>query len=236
MAYKKGPGHRHHALALENIGKDDPTPLPTMDYGNYNQSIALLVLNASIIEGLVRSVLSQSIFDDYDKQVKKEVEEGRDSPSKPQLMLQKFQSEVEIQGGWEKLKEQFLFYFDVSIDKMLSEDVKESINALFVLRNVFAHGTAIVHPKEPMDETMKTEYPYSWYRRLQRARVYLKKHFGHDDIFENLAEYAVPEHFLGATKLFFDALEKEFGELPSRASDVISKLRDYSFGYISLSR
>ncbi|MDI9640196.1 hypothetical protein QM565_31295 [Geitlerinema splendidum] len=236
LAYKKGLGDRNHTLILENIGNVNPAPLPTKEYANYNQTFALLVLNASIIEGTVRSILSELIYNDYDSQAKIEVQAGRSEPSKPQQLLQKFRYEVEVQGGWEKLKEQFSFYFDLSIDSTLSEDTKEAINTLFVLRNVLAHGTALVHPNTPMDASMKAEYPYNWQRKLQQARVYLEKHFGHTDIFDNLAEFAVPEHFLKISKQFFSELSTAFGDFPERAAKTVLTLHNYEFGFVSLSR
>jgi hypothetical protein len=101
---------------------------------------------------------------------------------------------------------------------------------------VLSHGIALVHPTVIMDESMKLEYPYIWQQKLHLARVYLEKHFGHTDIFDNLAEFAVPEHFLTISKVFFSELSGKFDNFPERAAKTISVLKSYEFGFVNLSQ
>lgn len=206
------------------------------DYANYHQSFAMLVLNASIVEGTVRSILSEKISTDVDYEIKKGESVGQTKPSRSEQLLYKFREEVELQGGWEKLKGQYAQYLDISLDKITDDRTREGLNALFVLRNILAHGTAIIQPSARMDEDLKDVYPFNWQSRIQRASVYLKSIFGHEGVFENLAEFGVPEHFMDVTKTYFKDLEKNLGILPERAQKTIKMVCDYEFGYINYSR
>jgi hypothetical protein len=199
---------------------------------NYNFSFALLIINASIVEGTCRSIIAEQLLHDITRVTDEARELDKINLTRPRRVLSKYHSEIETRGGWDKLKEQYSAYFDKSLSKAVGKDVYESIETLFLLRNVFAHGTTIVHPKIKMDETMKDLYPYDWQRKLQKAAEYLEKSFGKGDIFSNLAEYSLPEHFLEKTKELFLVVEKNFGPLPTRAAKTVKMLKDYRFGYI----
>ena len=136
------------------------------DYANYNQSLALLVLNASIVEGTVRSILSEKISDDVDYEIEKGKKAGQTEPSRSERLLYKFREEVELQGGWEKLKGQYAQYLELSLDKITDDKTTEGLNALFVLRNILAHGTAIIQPKTKMHDDLKDIYPFNWQSRV----------------------------------------------------------------------
>ena len=157
-------------------------------------------------------------------------------PTRPEQLLFKFREEVELQGGWENLKSQYLFYFDLSLDKVTDEITREGVNALFVLRNVIAHGTAIIQPSEKMEEEAKDVYPYTWQRKMHRAHVYLRTAFGHDALFENLAEHAMPEHFMTVTKKFLLDVHAQVKPAAGRAQDTVNMINNYKFGYINNSR
>ncbi len=203
---------------------------------NYKCGFALLIVNASIIEGTLRSIISERLLDDIVKSIGDAREQGRTGPTKAESLLAKYHSDVEMQGGWEKLKGQYSFYFDKSLSEEIGKDLSESIEVLFLLRNVLAHGTAIVQPSIKMDESMKDVYPYNWQRQLQRASVYLEKVFSKGDIFQNLADYSMPEHFLEKTKELFSAVDNSFGPIPPRASKTVEMLHGYNFGYVHYTR
>lgn len=235
LGYKKSKSIRTPLSFDENneLAKVEP---PKHDYANYNQSLALLVLNASILEGTLRSIISEKLSADIDEEIARGKRLGKTAPSKSEQLMYKFRDEVELQGGWENLKNQYSFYFDISLEKATDESTREGINALFVLRNILAHGTAIIQPSEVMDEEMKDVYPYTWQRKTQRAHVYLKVTFGHDSFFENLAEHAIPEHFMSVTKKFITDIEGLLTPLPERAKKTTEMLNKYSFGYVNYSR
>lgn len=218
-----------------SIVEDQPKP-KQHDYANYNQSLALLVLNASIVEGTVRKILSEKISDDVNYEIEKGRLTGQTEPSRSEQLLYKFREEVELQGGWEKLKGQYAQYLDLSLDKITDQRTREGVNALFVLRNVLAHGTTIIQPSTKMHEDLKDIYPFKWQSKIQGASAYLNSVFGHDGILENLAEFDVPEHFMDVTKVYFKDLEKNLGVLPERIQKTIKMVYNYKFGYINYSR
>ncbi|MBJ9976921.1 hypothetical protein IAE35_10685 [Pseudomonas sp. S75] len=235
LGYKKALTIRT-PLNLDPSAELNKTAPPKHDYANYNQSLALITLNASILEGTLRSIISEKLSTDINLMVDEANRSGRSGPTKPEELLCKFRDEVELQGGWENLKNQYLFYFNISMDKITDESTKEGINALFVLRNFIAHGTAIIQPSEKMEEEDKDIYPYTWQRKMQRAHVYLKSKFGHEGFFENLAEHAVPEHFMTVTKKFLQDISAQACPAPGRAEKTLNMIKNYSFGYINYSR
>lgn len=216
----------HKAGPLEEVA--------SMNFNNYSFSFALLNTNAAIVEGLMRSILSELVSEEVDRQIKVGKQAGRTSRSSPENLLNKFYIEIDAQGGWERLKEQYANYLGLAIDKTISADTKEAMSTLFVLRNILAHGTALIHPSEKLSDDLKDEPIFKWQSRLQSARVYLEKQFGHEDIFENLAEFDVPEHFLGKTKNFLAEILPAIKHQPKRAEKTISALQKYSFGYVNV--
>ena len=232
LEYNRAKGRRG-SISFED---DSDETLPTKSFKNYDYTFSMLVLNASIIEGVLRSILSEIIAQDINKRVEEGNSRGQTEPSRSERLHYKFRDELEVQGGWGKLKEQYALYLNVSLDKIIPSKVKESIEVLFVLRNILAHGTAIIQPKTEMGESMKDLYPYTWQRKLQRVRVYLEKEFGHTDVFDNLAEYDVPVHFLNATKQYFEKLETEIGPIPERGKLTMERLKKYEFSKMMYSR
>lgn len=205
--------------------------IPPMNYGNYGFTIALLNINAAIVEGVMRSVLSEIVSEEVDSQAKARGQSGRTERSSSENLLNKFYIEVDAQGGWEKLKEQYASYLGLSIDKAILPQTKEAISTLFVLRNTLAHGTTMRHPSEPVSEDLKDEPIFKWQSRLQGARIYLENQFHHDDIFENLAEFCVPEHFLQKTKEFLSEIIPIINHKPQGAKRTIAAIHSLQFGY-----
>jgi len=200
---------------------------------NLQHGFALLVLNASVIEGTLRTIISEDILSELQDATRAGSSKGRTGPTKAEALLSKYHSDIEMQGGWEKIKEQYSFYYDLSLSELMGKDLKDAIEVLFTLRNVISHGTAIIQPSTKMDDTLKDVYPYKWQAKLQGASVYLKKVFSHDEIFKNLREYNMPEHFLEKTKELFQTLENRFTKVPDRAKKTIDMVKGYRFGYRS---
>lgn len=208
--------------------------VPSMNFNNYGYTFALLNINAAIVEGVMRSILSELVSEEVDRQVTAGKQAGRTARSSPENLLNKFFIEIDAQGGWERLKEQYAGYLGVAIDKSIQPQTKEAMSTLFLLRNILAHGTALLHPSEQLADDLKDEPIFKWQSRLQSARVYLQKHFGHEDIFENLAEFGVPEHFLQKTKDFLTEILPSISHQPQRASKTIADIQRMSFGYINI--
>jgi hypothetical protein len=240
--------HSYEVLALQYKRKCKPTELVSLDdihpvlpkvssknFGNYNYTFALLNMNAAIVEGVMRSILSEIVYKEVQRQVELGIQSGRDERSPPENLLNKFFIEIDGQGGWERLKEQYSSYIGLKIDKEIHTKTKEAMSTLFLLRNILAHGTALMHPSQPLTDDMKDEPIFKWQSRLQGARVYLEKEFGHQDIFDNLAEFDVPEHFFEATKQFIFEILPKINHEPFRAEKSISMIKGYSFGYRNIS-
>jgi len=206
----------------------------SMYYGNYGFTFALLNLNASIVEGALRSALSERIWAEVEEQIKAGQSQGRTSKGPMEQLLFRFQMEVDGQGGWATLKKQYATWLGIELDKGISADPKEAVESLFVLRNVLAHGGSLFHPTETVPDDLKDDAVAAWYHKLQRARVYLEKTFGNGDVFDNLAEYDVPEHFLEQSKLYLAETKALAGIDPVRAKMTWDHFLGFSFGFASL--
>jgi hypothetical protein len=223
--------------ALSEEYKSGPfASIPSMNFGNYGFTLALLNLNAAIVEGVMRSILSEVVSEEVDRQVIAGKQAGRSSRTSPENLLNQFLIDIDTHGGWEKLKGHYASYLGLAIDGALQPQSKEAISTLFLLRNILAHGTGLMHPSEQLSDDFKDEPIFKWQRRLQGARVYLQKQFGHEDIFENLAEFAVPEHFFLKTKDFLNEILPAIGGCPQRASKTIADIQSMSFGYVNITR
>lgn len=212
------------------------SPVPAMNYDNYNYTFALLNINAAIIEGIMRSILSEVVSNEVDHQIQAGRRAGRTERSHPENLLNKFFMDIDAQGGWERLKEQYASYLCLSIDKAIKPQTKEAITTLFLLRNILAHGTALIHPTEKVPDEYKDEPIFRWQSRLQSGRVYLKQQFGHDDIFDNLAEFSVPEHFFEQSKIFLNEVLPSINHKPIRGEKVIKTIQNFSFGFANISK
>lgn len=206
-------------------------PLVPMTFEHYGPVFTLLSINAAIVEGTMRSILTEQILSDRRSAIDQANAEGRTGPTRLERLLEQFHLNVEMNGGWESLKNQYSDYLSAKFSTLVSSTTADAIESLFTLRNVLAHGTALVVPKDQMEVESKDAYPYKWQTKLQRANVLLEARFGRGDIFSNLADDGVPEFFFDETKTLFSVLEARFDPLPSRVRQTVEKVKDFSFGY-----
>lgn len=207
---------------------------PSMHFRNYGYTFALLSINAAIVEGIMRSILSEMVVKDADHQIDIRKKSCGVERTFLEKQLNKLSIEIETKGGWSELKKNYADYLNLVIDKKISSQTKEAIDTLFTLRNIFSHGTAIIHPSEQVPDDFKDGRIFKWQSRLQSTHVYLKKQFGHNDIFENLAEFKVPEHFLEKTKDFLREILPAIQHEPQRIKKTIAAIQDFSFGYVNV--
>ena len=240
--------HAYEALALEYRRKREPSEafspeittgplaaMPSMNHSNYGYLFALLNLNAAIIEGTMRSLLSEIVSDDIEKRTADGIKHGQTERTPQENLLNKFYVDLDSSGGWDKLKEQYSLYRGVAIDKSLTPDTKDAIATLFLLRNIFAHGTAFIHPSEKVPDELRDEPIFKWQSRVQRATVYLENHFGHADVFDNLAEYHLAKHFFDSTKAFFEEILPVIDFPSKRINKTVSLLKRASWGFRNIS-
>lgn len=236
--------HAYEELALEYRRKREPSaafspeitsgPLaarPSMNHGNYGYIFALLNLNAAIIEGTMRSLLSEIVSVDIKQRTDEGIARGQKERTPQENLLIKFYVDLDSSGGWDKLKEHYSVYCGVPIDKSLTPGTRDAISTLFLLRNIFAHGTAFIHPNEKVPDSLRDEPVFKWQSRVQRATVYLEKQFGHKDVFDNLAEYHLAEHFFDITKKFFEEILPVVDFPSKRIEKTVSLLKRASWGY-----
>ncbi|WP_156545952.1 hypothetical protein [Cupriavidus sp. D384] len=207
-----------------------PVP-PRQTFDFYATTFNLLSLNAAIVEGTMRSILSDRVLGDRRAAIERAVAEGRTGPTSSERLVELFHMNAELNGGWENLKGQYQDYLDMKMSVIVPSTTFEAIESLFTLRNVLAHGTALVAPKDKMEDDQKDVYPFKWQTKLQRATVLLERNFKQGTIFANLAVDGVPEYFWTETQAFFAAIKPEFPELPDRVIKTVDKIADFSFGY-----
>lgn len=221
---------RNHAQQLRNAPKERETnePHPRDVYRNL---FALLILNASIVEGTLRTILSERVRADRNASVAAGARQGRKGHDGPTRLLEEFWINLESAGSWAKLINDSKSYLGEAMHHGVPADLVQGIENLFVLRNVLAHGTALIQPETTMKDDMKGIYPFNWQSKLHGVGMYLEKQFGRGGVFENLAHPAVAEHFMSITKLFLTEIQKKFDPLPDRAAATIKLVNDYAFGY-----
>ncbi|MFM0742080.1 hypothetical protein PQQ51_33035 [Paraburkholderia xenovorans] len=197
---------------------------------NYKTTFPLLILNASIVEGILRYWLANSIKETMEDMIKQGTAAGQTRKNKAELLLEEYLIEVEGNGGFEKLKAQYNFFFTVPLDAKSSTYDQDAIRALFTLRNVLAHGTALVAPKVPASSPNKQNYVDSWQSKLQVVTVLLKKLTGAADIFHALDDYSIPLHFFEQSKLFLQEIRSK---LPAtmKESEAHKAMQALRFGY-----
>ncbi|WP_225776543.1 hypothetical protein [Pseudomonas sp. Marseille-Q5115] len=224
----------HETLAKNHLkmvhagseGGKDPEP-----YFMYKNTFALLILNASIVEGTLRSILTELVKADLNAAIDLGRQQGRTAHDAPTRVLQKFLADLEGGGSWSTLTASATLYLGAKLADGIDEGAQEGIEKLFVLRNVLAHGTTLIQPKTKMADDLKDEYPFNWQSKLHGVTMYLEKHLGRKGIFENLAHPDCPKHFIDVTKQYFTDLEAKCAPLPERVAKTIEMVKGYSFGY-----
>lgn len=228
LAYETLAMNHVKTLRIETVDPATGEPVP---YFKYKNAFALLILNASIVEGTMRTILSERVKADLGAAIDRGSKQGRTEHDAPTRLLAKFLVDLESSGSWQGLMSNALSYLGEKMDNGVDAEVREGIEKLFVLRNVLAHGTTLIQPKTKMSDVMKDEYPFSWQSKLHGVAMYLEKQFGRSGVFENLAHPDCPKHFMDVTKRYFIEIETKFAPVPERAANTISMLKSYSFGY-----
>jgi hypothetical protein len=215
-------------ISPKEAGTGEPAP-----YFKYKNAFALLILNASIVEGTMRTLLSEQVKADLNAAVERGKKQGRTEHDAPTRLLAKFLVDLESNGSWQGLASNAISYLGERMDNGVDAEVRDGIEKLFVLRNVLAHGTALIQPKTKMSDDMKGEYPFNWQSKLHGVDMYLAKQFGRGGVFENLAHPDCPKHFMEVTQQYFTEIEKKFAPVPDRAAPTFKMVKEYSFGYFN---
>lgn len=218
------------------FGVDNPF---LIDYSKHQLSgefiglnLALMNMNAAVLEGSLRSLLCETIRRDSEllgelSISNKEQPEYRVLTSSYKLLKQ-FQEEVEFQGGWDKLKRLYKEYVGINLDEILDKEKTSAINSIFTLRNIAAHGTGYVIPKHPLTDDDKGTYLFKWQSKTQSLTVYTKKVFN-VDVLTALKHPCFAYHYMELIKELLGNIQSD--NFPPNASMLLDNIRNYSFGY-----
>jgi len=209
-----------HRKAFEEFNRD----IKAVHGINYYCAPALISINGAIIEGLIRSFLVELLEFELDSTYKKKV--GKITTA----MLQKARYDVEHQGGWEKLNQQYSLYIGQTIKDIVGDDDFRSLSILFKLRNVFSHGTCAIEPLDTMADEHKEYYPYKWQTKMQDVNSYCKEKFGNDSYVDAVAIYEFPIHFFEVSKRVATNFGENFKGLHDRVYEVVHEINVVDFG------
>ncbi|BBE49661.1 hypothetical protein OYT1_ch0085 [Ferriphaselus amnicola] len=203
----------------------------SLGFETYRTTFPLLMLNASIIEGTLRFWLASSVKHEMARLIEQGTQLGKTEKDKAEQLLEKFLIEIEGSGGFEKLVSQYNFYFDISLVAKNQGYDQEAIKALFTLRNVLAHGTAVIAPKHPASSPDKENYVDNWQSRLQQVNTVIFAATGTSDVYAALKDYRLPEYFFGQSKTFLKSIYAMLPQHTVNAGIAYSAFTDLSFGF-----
>lgn len=206
----------------------NPSKLKVIESGElYSSNIILLLLNACIIEGVLRTWLTTEIKKDLKELATERKETGKTSPSKPELIAESYLVKVEHTGGWRNINDQYKEYMAVKLSGMSSYT---AINHLFTLRNVVGHGTSIVIPKHHA-EAPGSDYTDSWQKKFEDVRKYLTSNLNASNVLDSLSKSEISKHFWEQSRIFLDEVSGKFGNKVIRSSSAYKSFDGYSFGF-----
>ena len=200
---------------------------------NYVYNFPLLSLNAAIIEGILRFILSQNLRAVINKHVEENSKKGQDTKSPYENILDNFLIRVENDGGIENVFKYYFsylkFHFDTEIDKALFKKIKR----LFRLRNILAHGTTLVETNPDFIDENNLAF-FKQQEMLKDAKKLLDELYGENDLLKNISHYEIPEYFMGVTQEFLQEFKNKFGSKHNLSDDdslFLDKIIGYSWGY-----
>lgn len=197
-------------------------------------NLTLLNLNASILEGTLRTLMCEVLQRDSESigelAIEKKEQLKYSAITRSYFLIKGFQDDVEFRGGWDNLKRQYRKYLSIDLDKILTKDDSAGINAMFTLRNVAAHGTALVMPKEKVTDEQGGTYLFKWQSKLQGLTVYIGKKFDMDYM-DALSHPLFAKHFMDITKELLSKLGAA-ENIPPNTKILLNNIEKYCFGYI----
>lgn len=221
-------------------GEGNPEYIFTEQYTDIVSSAEYIGLNlvymnqlAAVLEGTLRTLICEIMETDAGKMgelsILKENDDDYMAICRAYKIARKYKEDVEFKGGWDNLKVQYREVLGRDINKVLDKDKTEGLNSIFTLRNVAAHGTAIVTPKVNLNDASEGEYPFKWQRKLQNLSIYVKKEFDLE-LFDSLQHPSMSYHFTGIVKEFITEFRGK-GQLPLNSQALFNNLEKYEFGY-----
>lgn len=201
---------------------------------NYVYNFPLLSLNAAIIEGALRYVLSQNLRNEINRHIEENSKKGATGKSSYENILDSFLIRLESEGGIEKLFSFYTGFLKFDISKEINRDLYRKIKILFSLRNILAHGTTLVEA-DPETIDQNNEVFFKQQKTLEEARKLLNQLYGEDDFLKNLSHFELPKYFMSITQEFLKEFKDKFGAkycLSEDDSRFLDKIIKYSWGYM----
>ena len=189
--------------------------------------MTLLLLNACIVEGILRTWLSTQIKNDLGDLATERMNNGKTDPTRPETIAESYLVQVEHTGGWKNLNDQYREYLAVKLSVLGSYS---AINQLFTLRNVIGHGTSIVIPKNPSNAP-GSEYTDRWQKKLEAVKNYVTSNLAATDILDALGKSEISKHFLDHSKIFVKEVAGKYSKQTVQSSSAYSWLDGYNFGF-----
>ena len=200
---------------------------------NYVYNFPLLSLNAAIIEGALRYVLSQNLRQEINRHIEENAKKGATTKSSYENILDSFLIRLESEGGIEKLFSFYTGFLKFDISKEVNKDVYRKIKILFNLRNILAHGTTLVET-DPSSIDENNEAFFKQQKTLEEARKLLNGLYGEDDFLKNLSHFDLPKYFMEITQEFLKEFKAKFAIKHNLTDDDIrflDKIIKYSWGF-----
>lgn len=221
-------------------GEGYPDYIFTEKYSDIELSTEMIGLNliyinqlAAVLEGTLRTFICEVMQVDAGKigelSISKKSDDDYGAICRAYSITKKYKEDVEFKGGLDNLKRQYKEVLNKNIDSVLDKEKASGLNSIFTLRNVAAHGTAIITPKEKLEDGSEADYPFKWQRKLQSLSVYVKKEFDLD-LLDALQHPSLSYHFTELVKEFLNKF-RGGANLPINSEALFNNLGNYSFGY-----
>ncbi|HGY2266107.1 hypothetical protein [Morganella morganii] len=198
------------------------------EHAGYN--LALLNLNAAIVEGTLRQLFSSLLKNDGPilGALSKQATLNNHILFKAYQNIMKANYDIELNGGWDKLKNEIFNYTNLNLNDCMPN--KDTFQTLFTLRNATAHGTALISPNSKMTEDQKDFYPYIWQNRLNAANIYTSKKFNLN-LFDALNHPDFAKHFMDETIIFMQNIKSK--NIFTHNDFLLTNFERFTFGKIS---
>ncbi|MEY8186365.1 hypothetical protein AB9C95_15335 [Serratia marcescens] len=200
---------------------------------NIKTNVTMINLNAAIIEGTIRQIFSSILHEDH--QNLGEMARVESDPNIQKLLMRAYKQissthiNIESQGGWDNLKEAINNYLDIKIEDFINN--KSAFRTLFQLRNAIAHGTALIEPKDRMEESDKGTYLFKWQSRLQESSTFINNTFN-CQIFDAFRRPDFSKIFWDETVTFMGNI-RQSNKFACKQDFLLKNFSLFSYGYRS---
>lgn len=168
--------------------------IPFKNFSHLVYTLPLISLSSAILEGTLREILAKYLQEEINKYIELGNKEGRSSHNNYQKILVAKQSLIESHSSMNSLLSEYSILFNFKASEIIPKNLIKIIDSLNTLRNITAHGTSMVTTNI---EVQEDDYFKSWNKKVKELQIVLKKYFGSEDIYLNLADYRLADFYMG---------------------------------------